>query len=40
MQKEYLAPQVEEMLYCADEAINAVAPSAFNDGEFGDDTWT
>ena len=40
MRKVYQAPQVEELLYCADEAINAIADSAFNNGEFGDDTWT
>ena len=37
MRKEYVAPQVEEMLYCANEAINTIAESAFNDGEFD---WT
>ena len=39
MRKEYFAPQVEEILYVADAAINALIPeSATNDGEF--ETWT
>ena len=40
MKKRYEAPVVEQLALVLDEAINAVAPSAFNDGEFGDDTWT
>ena len=31
---------VEEWQLRADEAINAISESQFNDGEFGDDTWT
>lgn len=40
MQKLYQAPMVEEWQVQPNESINAVAPSAFNDGEFGEDTWT
>ena len=40
MKKEYVSPVLEELLFRADEAINAISESQYNDGEFGTDTWS
>ena len=34
MSKQYEAPSIEQRMICTIEAVNAVAESAFNDGEF------
>ncbi len=38
MKKEYVSPVMDELLICADESINAISDSQYNDGEF--ETWT
>ena len=40
LKKLYQAPQMEELLFRADEAINAISESQYNNGEFGEDTWS